>query len=168
MASSTHRILTICGSLQENSGNLRLLERARELAPEGLQLEPSDHLRHLPLFNPDLLEDKIPEAVERWREALVSSDGLLFACPEYGHSLPGAVKNGIDWVIGTGELYQKVVAITASVRSLERGKRGLAALKQTLLAVDAHVVWDEAILVTDAEEAGVTALLACLERAVGR
>lgn len=59
-----------------------------------------DGLRHLPHFNPDTEE---PPAVRDWRKALAGSDAVLIASPEYGHSLPGALKNGIDWVIGSGE-----------------------------------------------------------------
>jgi NAD(P)H-dependent FMN reductase len=70
---------------------------------------------------------------------------VLIAAPEYGHSLPGVLKNAIDWLIGSGELEAKVVAITASVPSAERGRQGLAALRQTLGAVRAVIVSDEPI-----------------------
>jgi len=55
---------------------------------------------------------------------LSASDAVLIASPEYGFSLPGALKNAIDWVIGSGELEGKVVAITAAVPGPERGRRG--------------------------------------------
>jgi NAD(P)H-dependent FMN reductase len=78
--------------------------------------------------------------VEAWRRALAGCDAVLIASPEYGHSLPGALKNAIDWVIGSGELHRKVVGITAATTIRERGLRGLQALGQTLRAVDAAVV----------------------------
>lgn len=59
----------------------------------------------------------------RWRQTLAESHAVLVASPEYGFSLPGALQNGIDWVIGSGELEEKVVAITAAVPGLERGRR---------------------------------------------
>ena len=71
------------------------------------------------------------------RSSTLESDALLIASPEYGHSLPGSLKNAIDWVIGTGELERKVVAITAAVPGPERGRLGLQALRQTLGAVRA-------------------------------
>src|SRR5262249_8680847 len=83
--------------------------------------------------------------VRALRQAIAASDAVLIAAPEYGHSLPGVLKNAIDWLIGSGELEQKVVAITASVPSAERGRPGLAALRQTLGAVRAAVVSDEPI-----------------------
>ena len=67
------------------------------------------------------------------------------ASPEYGFSLPGVLKNAVDWVIGSGELHQKVVAITAAVPSAARGRLGLGALRQTLLAVDVILVGGEPI-----------------------
>jgi chromate reductase len=71
---------------------------------------------------------------------------VLIASPEYGHSLPGALKNGIDWVIGSGELERKVVAITSAVPAAERGLSGLQALRQTLGAVSARIVGGEPIV----------------------
>ena len=104
-----------------------------------------DGLRDLPHFNPDIEASGTPESVRRWRQALAESRAVLIASPEYGFSLPGALKNGIDWVIGSGELEGKVVAITAAVPGPERGRRGLQALRDTLSAVRATVVWGEPI-----------------------
>jgi chromate reductase len=76
---------------------------------------------------------------------LAESDAVLIAFPEYGFSLPGSLKNGIDWVIGSGELEEQVVAITAAVTAPERGRRGLQALRDTLSAVRATIVGGEPI-----------------------
>lgn len=137
------RIVGICGSLQARSANLTLLERARALVPEGVQLDIFDGIRHLPLFNPDLEGEGTPAPVRVLRDALAGADALLLASPEYGHSLPGALKNAIDWVIGSGELDRKLVGVTASTPGPERGKRGLAALCGTLRAVNARIVGGE-------------------------
>jgi NAD(P)H-dependent FMN reductase len=140
------KILLICGSLQARSSNLSLLEGLVVRAPVGVEVVLFDGLRHLPLFDPDLEAASGPlPVVERWRQAIGSSDGVLIASPEYGHSLPGALKNAIDWVIGTGELERKAVAITAAVPGPERGRRGLKALQDTLGAVSARVVGGEPI-----------------------
>jgi NAD(P)H-dependent FMN reductase len=79
------------------------------------------------------------------RQAIAASDAVLITAPEYGHSLPGVLKNAIDWLIGSGELERKIVAITASVPSSDRGRQGLAALRQTLGAVRAVIVSDDPI-----------------------
>ena len=142
------RILSVCGSLQANSKNRALLNIAADAAPPNVEIARFDGLADLPHFNPDIEAIEAPESVRRWRQALDSSDAVLIACPEYGHSLPGVLKNAIDWVIGSGELEGKVVGITAAVPGPERGRRGLQALTDTLTAVRATIVGGEPISVT--------------------
>ena len=141
------RILAVCGSLQARSANRTLLERATELAPVGVEVRLFERLRDLPLFDPDLEANvaPAPEPVLAWRAALSASDALLIASPEYGHSLPGALKNAIDWVIGSGELEEKIVAVTASTPGPERGRLGLEALAVPLRAVRATIVGGDPI-----------------------
>lgn len=139
------KILAVCGSLQAKSSNLALLHAAAASAPSSVEFVLSEGLRDLPHFNPDIEASGTPESVRRWRQALAESRAVLIASPEYGFSLPGALKNGIDWVIGSGELEGKVVAITAAVPGPERGRRGLQALRDTLSAVRATIVWGEPI-----------------------
>lgn len=153
------RVLALCGSLQKNSSNLRLLREAQKRAPIGCEIERSQLLEELPHFNPDISEVGVPEVARRWRSAVEASDALLISSPEYGHSLPGVLKNAIDWLIPTGELFQKVVAITCCVRHEERGKKGLKALKKTLLAVDARLAWNQPLLEGDDFELRLDELL---------
>ncbi|HET9263697.1 MAG TPA: NADPH-dependent FMN reductase [Vicinamibacterales bacterium] len=156
------KILAICGSLQAKSKNLALLSAASTSEPAGVELVLFDGLRDLPHFNPDLAAESVPTSVLRWRQALADSDAVLIASPEYGFSLPGVVKNAIDWVIGSGELEGKVVAITAAVPGPERGRRGLQALRDTLSAVRATIVGGEPIPIGPAFEQQVAALLRSL------
>lgn len=156
------RVLAICGSLQARSGNLALLKLAAAAMPSGTELVIFDGIRHLPHFNPDIEASGAPESVTQWRLALAASDAVLIASPEYGFSLPGALKNGIDWVIGSGELEQKVVAITAAVAGPERGRRGLQALRETLSAVRATIVGGEPIATGPGLESRVAALVRVL------
>ena len=139
------RILGIVGSLGARSSNLTLLEAAASLAPQGTEVVVYTGLAQLPYFDPDVEPDDAPSPVHALRQAIAASDAVLIAAPEYGHSLPGVLKNAIDWLIGSGELERKVVAITASVPSVDRGRQGLAALRQTLGAVRAVIVSDEPI-----------------------
>jgi len=140
------RILGIVGSLGARSSNLTLLETAASVVPEGVEVVLYTGLGGLPHFDPDVDPDDAPSAVNALRQAIAASDAILIATPEYGHSLPGVLKNAIDWLIGSGELERKVVAITASVPHAERGRQGLAALRQTLDAVRAVIVSDEPIV----------------------
>jgi len=140
-------ILAICGSLQENSSNLSLLRLAMSSAPPGVEIELYDGLRELPHFNLDLdlKGEQAPSPVAELRRAVAGSDALLIAMPEYGHSLPGSLKNAVDWLIGSGELERKLVAITSAVAGPLRGRLGLAALRTTLAAVSARVAFQEPI-----------------------
>ena len=160
------KVVAICGSLQAKSGNLALLESAAAAMPPGVQLVLCDELQHLPHFSPDIEADGVPESVTRWRLALAASDAILIASPEYGFSLPGALKNGIDWVIGSGELEQKVVGITAAVSGPDRGRRGLQALRDTLSAVRATIVGGEPIVKGPRFESQVAALVRAVIDAV--
>jgi NAD(P)H-dependent FMN reductase len=162
------RILAVCGSLQARSANLALLQTAAGAAPPGVDVTIFDGLRDLPHFNPDLEVGGAPEAVARWRRAVGESDALLVACPEYGFSLPGALKNGVDWLIGSGELERKIVAITAAVPHEERGRRGLEALRNTLSAVSARVVGGAPIARGPRFDDEVAALVRELVEEIGR
>lgn len=139
------RILAVCGSLQARSRNLALVQAAMASAPPGVTIALFDGLRDLPHFDPDLDAAGAPPSVTRWRDALTASDAVLIACPEYAFSLPGVVKNAIDWVVGSGELERKIVGLTAATHHPERGRRGLAALREPLTALSATIVGGEPI-----------------------
>jgi NAD(P)H-dependent FMN reductase len=158
---SIPKVLAVCGSLQAKSENLVLLETAAKAAGGDLEVVLFDGIRDLPLFNPDLESAPSP-AVIAWRQALSEADAVLIATPEYGHSLPGSLKNAIDWAIGSGEFYHKVIAITASVKDEARGRQGLAALSQTLRAVDAQIAWEAPILQSAAMEYSLGRMLQSL------
>lgn len=156
------RVLAISGSLQAQSHNSALIRRARELAPPGVEVELFEGLGELPHFNPDLEQHGTLASVDALRAAVRRADALLIACPEYGFSLPGVLKNAIDWLIGTGELERKRMAITAATVHEERGQKGLLALRTTLSAVSAELVFDAPIARTAPLEPALASLYAAL------
>lgn len=157
------KILGICGSLQEKSSNLTLLQTAARLMPPDATLVLYEGLADLPHFNLDIeAAGEVPPAVQTLREAIAASDALLIASPEYGFSLPGSLKNAIDWLIGSGELESKIVGVTASTPAPERGRRGLEALCNTLGAVKARIVGGLPIARGPHFEAEVASLVAAL------
>ena len=156
----------MCGSLQSQSKNLTLLDVAARCVAPDVEFILFDGLANLPHFNPEIEATSTPDSVMRWREALANSDAVLIASPEYGFSLPGVLKNAIDWVIGSGELEGKVVAITAAVPSPERGRRGLQALSDTLSAVRVTLVGGEPIPIGAEFDRLVAALVENLIQAV--
>jgi chromate reductase len=90
-------VLGISGSLRGDSYNSRLLRVAAELLPPGAELEEFTALREIPAFDEDA-EHSPPPAVVALKRAVAEADAVLIATPEYNHSIPGALKNALDWV----------------------------------------------------------------------
>jgi chromate reductase, NAD(P)H dehydrogenase (quinone) len=140
----TVKILAVSGSLQSSSTNAALLDVARSRVPEDMEIVVFNELAHIAPFNPEI---KVPVAVERLRTLVQLSDGVLFATPEYAHGLPGVLKNALDWMVGTGELYGKPVVIVSAEPSADRGVHARADLERTLRAQGAEVLSSTTIVV---------------------
>ena len=139
-ANAPRRLLALSGSLRAASHNTRLLQAAQRLVPSGLEICLYEGLGELPPFNPDLDDDQPPAAVRRLRAAVGASDGLLIACPEYAHGVPGVFKNALDWLVGSSEFPNKpVVLFNASPRA----SHAQAALREILATMSARLL-DEA------------------------
>jgi chromate reductase len=93
------KVLGISGSLRADSYNMELLREAVEAAPAGVEIELLDPalIADLPLYDQDLDGEDVAASVKRLREAWAGADALLFATPEYNGSVPGGLKNAIDW-----------------------------------------------------------------------
>src|SRR5919109_659858 len=110
------RVLAISGSLRRGSYSSGLLRAARELAPAGAEIELYDGLADLPIFNEDL-EESPSQPVRDLRERIAAADALLIATPEYNGSVPGGLKNALDWASrphGTAVLVSKPAAVIGS------------------------------------------------------
>jgi chromate reductase len=92
------RVLGISGSLRQGSLNSALLRAAAERLPAGAELIEFDRLREVPPYDEDVEVEATPAVVEELREAVRSADAVLIATPEYNHSIPGQLKNALDWV----------------------------------------------------------------------
>lgn len=136
------RILAISGSLRAGSSNTTLLRAAAELAPKTVEVIVYGGLADLPHFNPDLENGAVPPAVRDFRAQLHASDGVLISSPEYAHGVPGALKNALDWVVGSGELYGKPVAL---INASPRSTHAQASLIETLSVMMASVVPEASI-----------------------
>ena len=96
IGSASIRVTAISGSSRKASYNTALLHNAKELAPEGMTIEIFD-ITEIPFYNDDVRLEGYPPVVARFRAVIAASDGLLIASPEYNRSVPGGLKNAIDW-----------------------------------------------------------------------
>jgi len=138
----TTRVLAISGSLRQASHNTQLLRLAQEHAPDGVEIVIWDGLADVPAYNEDLEVDP-GEAVEGLRAAIAGADALLFATPEYNHSIPGALKNAIDWAsrpAGSGVFLNKPVAVVGASSGAFGAVWAQAELRKVLGATGARVV----------------------------
>lgn len=92
------KVLAISGSLRKGSYNTALLRAATELAPTGMQIQIYEGLREIPPYDVDLHQKGDPGVVRALKASIAAADGLLIASPEYNYSMPGVLKNAIDWV----------------------------------------------------------------------
>jgi chromate reductase, NAD(P)H dehydrogenase (quinone) len=138
----TLQVLGIAGSLRAHSLNRNLLIAAAARAPQGMSISVYGGLDAVPMFNEDLEMAPGPEAVGRLRTAVAHADALLIATPEYNQSLPGVVKNFIDWLSRSEPdvLAGKPVAIFGATQGSWGTRLAQAAVRQTLAACGALVM----------------------------
>lgn len=136
------RILAIAGSLRQASSNSALVNVAAALPVTSAELVVYGGLAALPPFNPDHNGDCAPETVCRFRQHLRACDAVLIASPEYAHSVPGVLKNALDWVIESGEFVGKPVAV---ISASARARYAWAALVEILTAMSARVIGEASL-----------------------
>jgi chromate reductase, NAD(P)H dehydrogenase (quinone) len=128
------RVFLVSGSTRSGSANTAALVTAAALAPPGVTTVLYQGLAGLPAFNPDHDGDLLPDQVAELRRELDGADAVLFCTPEYAGTLPGSLKNLLDWTVGGGQLYGKPVAWL----NVAAANRGLGA-EQTLASVLGYV-----------------------------
>jgi chromate reductase len=136
------RVLGISGSLRRESHNTRLLRGARQLLPPGLELELFERLGEIPPYNEDD-EHRVPPAVAALKAAIADADAVLIATPEYNGSIPGQLKNALDWVSrppSQTPLRGKPAAVLGASTSLFGAVWAQAELRKVLSTIGARVV----------------------------
>jgi chromate reductase len=139
------RVLGISGSVRRDSHNRRLLRAAGDTLPPGAVLVEWDGLAGLPAFDEDL-ETTPPEPVQAFLDAVEEADALLIATPEYNASLPGALKNALDWAsrpFPDNVLKEKPAAVIGASTGLFGAVWAQAEVRKVLKASGAHVLEDE-------------------------
>ena len=128
------KVIALSGSVRKDSSNLHIIKAIANLAAESLDIEMYDKLEELPYFNPDRDKDRVPEAVEAFRNKLIEADGVLICTPEYVFSLPGVLKNAIEWLVSTTILSEKPVALITASGLGEKAHQSLRLIIKTLYA----------------------------------
>jgi len=148
-------VLGISGSLRRDSYNRRLLAAAAELLPPAVEFVRWSGLARIPPYNADIDVASAPATVDELRAALARADALLIATPEYNHSIPGQLKNALDWAsrpFPDNALRAKPVAVFGASTSLFGAVWAQAEVRKVLSTSGAGVI-DEELAVASAHEA---------------
>jgi len=148
------RVLGIPGSLRSASYNRGLLRAARELAPEGMDVEIYD-VRDLPFYDGDVEAAGAPESVQRLRDAIREADAVLFTTPEYNRGTSGVLKNAIDWASRPARqsvLDGKPVAIMGATTGISGTANAQRQVRESLLFPGAQTLPDEVLIARAGEK----------------
>jgi chromate reductase len=132
-------VLAICGSLRAGSYNRLALRTAIELKPPRMTIETAD-ISSIPLYNEDVRAQGFPASVETLRRQIASADALLFVTPEYNYSMPGVLKNAIDWASRPPDqpFAGKPVAIMGASAGMGGTVRSQYDLRRSCIFLDMH------------------------------
>lgn len=142
MLRAGYHFVAVPGSLRQASFTRAIAETLDELAPDDVAVEVLASLGNFPLYSQDLQEQGIPAAVEETAAAVGNADAVVIVTPEYNHSIPGVLKNALDWLsrLSSRPLEHKPVAIQSASPGLLGGARAQEHLRQVLVAIDAQVL----------------------------
>lgn len=150
---SSLTILGVAGSLRRGSFNRMALEAAQKLVPEGAKIEIFD-LHGIPVFNQD--EEATPPAiVTEFKKRIRAADAILLATPEYNYSVPGVLKNAIDWAsrpYGDSAWNDKPVAVMSAAGGVLGGARAQYTLRQSFIFLNMHALNLPEVMIAKAHE----------------
>lgn len=146
----TQNVLVICGSLRADSLNRMICNTLPELAPEGMSIMDAPGLAEIPLYNADVQASGFPDAVTALGDAVRAADGVIVVTPEYNFSVPGGLKNAIDWVsrLPDQPFAGKAVAIQSAAAGMLGGARGQYHLRQIMVFLEALVLTKPEVFVS--------------------
>lgn len=129
---SKGKVFAICGSTRAQSANLCIIQYAADILSNEFEVEIYNDLASLPHFNPDLDKDSAPEIVEQLRNKIKNADAVLICTPEYVFSLPGALKNVLEWCVSTTIFSEKPVALITASASGAKAHESLQLVMKTV------------------------------------
>ena len=145
---SKAKILAICGSTKDNSSNELILKAIRKLYCEILDVEIYTKIAELPHFNPDVDNDNPPQNVVEFRKLISRADGVIFSTPEYVFSLPGSLKNALEWTVSTTVFSGKPAAFIIAGTA---GEKAFESLDLILKTIGANVAENSKIIIKAAK-----------------
>ena len=137
-------ILAIIGSTRKDSSNLRIVKKLIELTPETFQFNIFEELSELPHFNPDLDNKNPPRQIVEFRKLIIESDAVIICTPEYIFSLPGSLKNAIEWCVSTTIFSKKPVGLITAAAS---GQKAHEELQIIMDAIETKFTKDTTLLI---------------------
>ena len=155
MADNQLDTLVICGSLRKGSYNAALTRALPGLAPPGLKLRSAPSFEKIPIYNFDIQNSTgFPTEVNTWADAIRSADAVIIVSPEYNWSIPGGLKNAIDWVSRMKDqpFKDKPVVLQSCAGGILGGSRMQYHLRMSLTSVDAVLFGRPEVLVTFAAQ----------------
>jgi NAD(P)H-dependent FMN reductase len=142
------KILAISGSIKSKSTNGRLIQLMKDMAPADVVFAVYDELDRLPFFNPDSDTDSPPDAVLHFRRAIGQADAVIICTPEYVFSLPGILKNALEWTVSSSTLSGKPVALIVAAAS---GIKAQESLHLVMTTIEARLSDDTPLLIQGAK-----------------
>jgi chromate reductase, NAD(P)H dehydrogenase (quinone) len=149
------RVLGVAGSLRRGSFNRALLRAATELAPDGMAITIFDGLAAIPPYNADVEAEGDPPPVAAWKSAIAAADALLIATPEYNYSVPGVLKNAIDWASrppGKSVLNGKPAGLMGATPGATGTTRAQLALRQSFVFTNTCALLQPEVLIARVHE----------------
>lgn len=141
------KVIAISGSIREGSSNTNILKALASFIPEGIDYTIYNGIEEFPHFNPDVDRVGAPAVVEEFRKTLSEAHALIICTPEYAKGIPGVLKNALEWLVSSAELYKKPVAIITASPSIAGGDKAHESLLLTLGMLDTVVVQNGSLLI---------------------
>lgn len=142
--SNLKRIFAICGSTRKDSVNHHLINEIISRYKSQFRIELYTGIGGIIAFNPDISEEDQPDVVQAFRKSIREADGVLICTPEYAHGVPGALKNALDWTVGSADFSGKP---TALITATTDGSYSHAALLEILRTIDTKNVNEHHLLI---------------------
>lgn len=134
MPDNKKKIIAVSGSTRKNSSNFKILKFISEHINNRYEVEIFEDLESIPHFNPDLDTENPPEEVTIFRNKILAADGVIICTPEYVFSLPGSLKNALEWCVSTTVFSNKKVGLITASASGEKGHEQLSLIMKTIEA----------------------------------